>query len=113
MHDNRKDNSKPHFLYVIFDCLLRNVYKYGISSSRLREDGTSPYLDGQVNQANQIAADEQKNRFKGKILIYNIPGRVLALVIEAIHIRLYKIRTGKLPRGNKDFRFFKKKKKDK
>ena len=97
-HRNSNENEEPHHLYEIVDKKDYDTFKYGISSGPISEkDGMSKRMRAQLRIANLIA---DWARFFTRILIYNIPGREEAKRIESEHIKAYKEKHGRRPRGN-------------
>lgn len=97
-HRNSLDNDEPHHLYAIHDKKNREVFKYGISSDPIDEDGWSDRVRDQVNFFNLIAG---WIRFFAEIIKKNIAGRREARKIEDQHIEEFKKKHGRKPRGNR------------
>ena len=100
-HGNSLDNKSPHHLYEIIDVVEDDTFKYGISQDPIEEDGLSKRLREQLNLFNIVAGFI---RFFARILIKNIPDRKEALKIEKDHIKGYKKKHGRKPRGNRKYR---------
>lgn len=96
-HRNSLDNEEPHHLYSIKDKKNKNVFKYGISSDPIGEDGLSDRIRRQLNLFNLIAGWA---RFFAEILMKNIAGRKKARRIEDEYIEKYRKKHGRKPRGN-------------
>ncbi len=96
-HRNRLTNEEKNHLYGIYDKLDDDVFKYGISSDPIEEDGLSKRVKSQVRILN-LAVNWA--RFFGRILKVNIPGREKAKQIEDDKIEEYERINGKRPRGN-------------
>ncbi len=96
-HGNSNKNEKPHHLYEIFDKQKKEVFKYGISSNSIDEDGLSKRVKNQVALFNRLV---NWTRFIGKIIIKNITGRIKAKEIEREYIEAFERKHGKKPRGN-------------
>ena len=96
-HRNSHSNQEPHHLYEIIDKIDNDVFKYGISSDPIDEDGLSKRLRKQIAFLNLI---DNWDRFFGRILLQNIEGRQEAERIETEHIEQYKSKKRRNPRGN-------------
>lgn len=97
-HHNALDSKEPQHLYAIHDRKREDVYKYGISSDPIGEDGLSDRVRDQVNLFNLIAGWA---RFFAEIILRNIPGRRRARQIEDKYIERYRQEHGRKPRGNR------------
>ena len=98
MHGNSKKNQTPNHLYAIYDKEEdESVYKFGISSQALNQDGSSPRANEQVNLFNRVVGWA---RFFARVLVTGIRGRKEALRLEQENIENYELKTGKKPRGN-------------
>jgi len=96
-HGNSKKSKKKHHIYRIYDTFEHDVYKYGISGVRLRRNGKSGRLEGQLRKLNRPISD----RYNGIILYRNVPGRMAALAIELRLVNDYaRENNGSGPRGN-------------
>jgi len=98
-HGNSNKNNKLHHLYEIRDSTDDDVFKFGISHDPIDEDGLSERCREQVDFLN---LGVKWLRFFGRILIRNIPGRIEAKLIEREHIKAYKSKHGRNPRGNRE-----------
>lgn len=96
-HRNRLSNEKMNHLYGIYDKLDDDVFKFGISSDPIEEDGLSKRVKDQVRILN-LAVNWA--RFFGRILKINISGREKARALEEEQIEEYERINGKRPRGN-------------
>lgn len=97
-HKNSDDSEEPHHLYEIVDKVDYDTFKYGISCGPIsKKDGMSKRMRVQLRFANLI---DNWARFFARILIHDIPGRREAKRIERKHIKAYKDKHGKRPRGN-------------
>ena len=99
LHANDKKSNKPNTLYVIFDIIKKVIYKFGITSDPCDGETLPGRARKQVDLFNNVAG---KKRFRAFIILWNIPGRRLALILEKIFIRRHKIETGEKPRGNRE-----------
>lgn len=97
-HRNSLENDAPHHLYAINDRKNKSVFKYGISSDPVGEDGLSERIRKQLNLFNLIAGFA---RFFAEILIRNIPGRKKALKLEDEFITKHEKKYGRKPPGNR------------
>jgi hypothetical protein len=97
LHKNSDDNEDLHHLYEIVDKIDNDTFKYGISCDPIGKDGLSKRMRVQLRFANAI--DEWK-RFFARIILFDIQGRKEAKRIESEHIRTYKEKHGRRPRGN-------------
>lgn len=97
-HGNSNKNPKPHHLYEIRDSEDDDVFKYGISHDPIDEDGYSNRMRVQVNFLN---LGVKWLRFFARILVFDIPGRKEAKRVEREHIRQYREKHGRNPRGNR------------
>lgn len=97
LHGNSLSNPNPHHLYVIYDHQEQNVFKYGISDDPIENDGLSRRIRTQIDFLNRAMGSE---RFTGKVLFKNIPGRAAAKAKEDELIDLYFDEFKKKPRGN-------------
>ena len=84
-------------MYEIIDKIDNDVFKYGISSDPIDEDGLSKRLRKQIAFLNLI---DNWDRFFGRILLQNIEGRQEAERIETEHIEQYKSKKRRNPRRN-------------
>ncbi len=97
-HKNSDDSEELHHLYEIVDKVDHDIFKYGISCGRIsKKDGMSKRMRVQLRFANLI---DDWARFFTRILIHDIPGRREARRIESEHIKAYKEKNGRRPRGN-------------
>jgi len=94
-HGNSLSNENPHHLYEIRDTLIDDVFKYGISDDPIEKNGLSKRIRIQIDYLNRAVGFE---RFAGKILLKNIPGRAKAKEDEFLD--LYFDEHGRKPRGN-------------
>lgn len=99
LHANNKNSNKPNALYAIYDIIKKVIYKYGITSDNYDGENLPARARKQVDLFNNVA---EKKRFRAIIILWNIPGRRLALILERIFIRRHKIETGEKPRGNRE-----------
>ena len=106
MHGNNRNDKRPNVLYVIYYC-GEKVYKFGITAWNYRKGKLPIRVKTQIKTNNKAAPEK---RFWGKILIYNIPGRRIALFLEDCALRLYYLRHGRYPPDND--RHTKRRKKD-
>lgn len=79
MHRNSHQNKRPHHLYEIYDEQEEEVFKYGISSDPIDEDGQSARMKRQVDLLNLAVGWV---RYIARILLRGIPGRKAAELIE-------------------------------
>jgi len=100
-HGNSLNNKSPHHLYEIIDTVEDDTFKYGISHDPIEKDRLSKRLRDQINLYNIVAGFI---RFFARILIKNIPNRKEALKIEKDHIKAYKEKHGRKPRGNRKYK---------
>lgn len=98
MHRNSHKNKRPHHLYEIFDKQEDEIFKYGISSDPIDEDGLSGRIRKQLVILNLAAGWV---RFFARILKLGIPGRKKAEEIEDEFIDQHEATFGKRPRGNR------------
>ena len=98
-HRNKLSNEDPNHLYEIRDKLDNDVFKYGISSDPIDEDGLSKRVRIQLAILNLAV---KWTRFFATILLKEIPGRRAAKEIEQEYIDEYREIHGKPPRGNVD-----------
>jgi len=98
-HRNKLSNKDPNHLYEIRDKLDDDIFKYGISSDPIDEDGLSKRIKNQLDILNLAV---KWIRFFATILLKDIPGRKAAKEIEQDHIDAYKELHNKPPRGNVD-----------
>lgn len=97
-HKNSDDSEELHHLYEIVDKVDNDTFKYGISSGPIsKKDGMSKRMRVQLRLVNLI---DNWARFFIRILIHDIPGRRDAKRIESEHIKEYKDKNGRRPRGN-------------
>lgn len=96
-HNNKNSNKLPHHLYEFIDKKDDDVFKYGISSDPIEEDGLSRRIKVQLRLLNVI---DGWKRFLARILIKNIADRPTAKKIEKDHIKKYEDKNGRRPRGN-------------
>ena len=96
-HGNSKQSLNKQHLYVIYDIEENDIFKYGISDKPIRKDGYSKRMREQVDLLNRAVG---WSRYFAVILIQNIFGREEALDIEDIHIKEYRAKYGRNPRGN-------------
>lgn len=97
VHGNSSLNTNPHHLYEIRDQELDDIFKYGISAEPFGADGLSKRMRVQISFLNLVAGWK---RYKGQVLIKNIPNRIEAWELEDEHIEAYKKVFGIRPRGN-------------
>ena len=97
-HRNSLDSEELQHLYAIHDRKRKDIYKYGISSDPIGEDGLSDRVRDQINLFNLIAGWA---RFFAEIILQNIPGRRKARQIEDKYIEQYRQKHGHKPRGNR------------
>ncbi len=81
LYKNRLENQEEHHLYEIQDGLDDDVFKYGISSDPIEEDGLSSRLRKRIDFMNLVV---NWTRFFGCILIRGIKGRAEAKRLESI-----------------------------
>jgi len=99
IHGNSKESKKKQHLYEIWDTDKEKTIKYGISGSKLNNNGSSKRANNQVNKLNFIA---KFKRFIAKILERDIDGRAKALAREQEMTNEYKKNNdGELPEGQK------------
>jgi hypothetical protein len=98
VHGNSLRNDKPHHLYEIRDKEKGEVFKYGISSGPIDEEGQSLRMRIQVEILNLGA---NWLRYFARILIRGIAGRKKAKEIENQHIQAFQDKNGRKPRGNR------------
>ncbi|MEL7220810.1 MAG: hypothetical protein AAGJ93_05785 [Bacteroidota bacterium] len=98
VHRNSHQNQEPHHLYEFFDQQENEVFKYGISSDPIEEDGLSRRMRRQQDIFNLAAG---WFRYLVKILIKNIPGRKAAEILEDEHLDAFEKENSRLPRGNR------------
>lgn len=90
----------PHHLYVIYDYQYSRILKFGICGEPLLNNGESPRVNKQLTERNNA---EDFIRFRGRILIKDIKGRIRALVKEDDFIDLYRAKyEDEFPRGNRN-----------
>ena len=97
MHRNSHKNKEPHHLYKIYDKEEEELFKYGISSDSIDEDGLSRRIRKQLKILNLAAG---WLRYFARILLENIPGRKRAEEIEDEYIEAFEKEKGRMPRGN-------------
>ncbi len=97
-HRNSLSNDEPHHLYEIRDKVDDDVFKYGISSDPIEDDGLSKRIRVQLDLLNLV---DRWARFFANILVFNIQGREEALRMEDDFIKKYEKEYGKRPRGNR------------
>ncbi len=98
MHRNSLENSEPHHLYKIFDKEEEEVFKYGISSDPVNEDGLSRRIRRQLKILNLAAG---WLRYFARIILENIDGRLRAEELEDEYIETFEKEKGRKPRGNR------------
>jgi len=96
-HRNRLTNEEMNHLYGIYDKLDDDVFKYGVSSDPIEEDGLSKRIRDQLRILN-LAVNWA--RFFARILKVNIHGREKAIEEEEAKINEYERVNGNRPRGN-------------
>ena len=87
----------PNHLYEIIDKEDEDVFKYGISSDPIGEDGLSDRMREQINFLNRLF---EWARFFGRILVFDIPGKKEARRFEKKYIKEYEKLHGRKPKGN-------------
>ncbi len=97
LHGNSKKNPEAFHLYEIIDTEDGDVYKYGISHYPIGKDELSQRIREQVAVFNRVVKEE---RFVGRILLRDIPGRARAEEIEKEYVAAYRAKWGHNPRGN-------------
>ncbi len=97
-HRNSLSNDEPHHLYEIRDKVDDDVFKYGISSDPIEDDGLSKRIRVQLDLLNLV---DRWARFFANILVFDIQGREEALRMEDDFIKKYEKEYGKRPRGNR------------
>lgn len=97
MHRNSNQNHDPHHLYEVWDNQEEEVFKYGISSEPIEEDGLSKRIREQLRDMNLAVG---WLRYIARILLTNILGRLKAKEIEDEHMDAFEQEKGRLPRGN-------------
>ncbi|MBI5914631.1 MAG: hypothetical protein HY842_04585 [Bacteroidetes bacterium] len=97
MHRNSNENELPHHLYEIWDKQDEEVFKYGISSDPIEEDGLSKRIREQVQGLNLAAG---WLRYLARIIISGIINRLAAKAIEDEYMDAFEEKNGRLPRGN-------------
>lgn len=97
MHRNSNQNHDPHHLYEVWDNQEEEVFKYGISSEPIEEDGLSKRIREQLRDMNLAVG---WLRYIARILLTNIFGRLKAKEIEGEHMDAFEQEKGRLPRGN-------------
>lgn len=100
-HGNSLKNNDSHHLYEIRDIQENDIFKYGISQDPIESDGLSKRLRDQINLYNIVAGFI---RFFARILMKNIPNRIEAVKAEKEHIKAYKDKNGRKPRGNRKYK---------
>lgn len=96
-HGNSKLNRNLHHLYEIRDKEFDDIFKYGISAEPIGADGLSKRMRVQISFLNLAVGWK---RYKGHIIIENIPDRITAWDLENEHIEAYRRIFGIRPRGN-------------
>lgn len=96
-HRNSNKNEGPHHLYEIWDKGEDTIFKYGISDDPLEGDHLLDRVREQVYLLNLSAGWV---RYVGRVIIQDIPGRILAKKIENDYIHAYLKAHGNRPRGN-------------
>lgn len=96
-HGNSNKNNKAHHLYAIHDVEEDDVFKYGISSKPIDEDGYSSRMREQVDFLNRAVG---WFRFFAEVLVRGIPGRIKARQLEDEYIEAYHQKHGRNPKGN-------------
>lgn len=96
-HGNSKKSKKQHHLYAIYDKEENDVFKYGISDKRIRDDGYSRRMREQVNFLNRAVG---WLRYFAEIVIRGIIGKTKAEEVEEEYIDAYREKHGRNPRGN-------------
>jgi hypothetical protein len=96
-HGNSMQNDKEHHLYVIYDSLEDDVFKYGISDKPIAANDYSRCMTEQEDYLNRAVG---WSRYKAYILVKHIDGRVMALKLEDQYIKTYHAENGRNPRGN-------------
>ena len=97
MHSNSNQNDKPHHLYEIWDVEEEEVFKYGISSDPIEEDGLSKRIREQMQVLNLGAG---WLRYLARILLTDLRNRIEAKRIEDEYMDAFEERNDRLPRGN-------------
>ena len=98
LHANNKKSKKPNTLYAIFDIFKKVIFKFGITSDPYDGKELPGRARKQVDLFNTVSG---RKRFRALVILWNIPGRRLALLLEKIFIRRHKIEHGEEPRGNR------------
>ncbi len=94
---NSNENDELHHLYSIVDKENEDIFKYGISSDPIDQDGISRRMRKQVYYLNRLY---EWARFFGKIIYFDIPGKRAAREMETKHIKEYELKNGRKPKGN-------------
>ncbi|AEE51649.1 hypothetical protein [Haliscomenobacter hydrossis] len=97
MHRNSNQNQEPHHLYEVWDNQEEEVFKYGISSEPIEEDGLSKRIKEQLRDMNLAVG---WLRYIARILLTSIMGRLKAKELEDEHMDAFELEKGRLPRGN-------------
>jgi len=97
MHRNSNQNQEPHHLYEVWDNQEEEVFKYGISSESIEEDGLSKRIKEQLRDMNLAVG---WLRYIARILLTSIMGRLKAKELEDEHMDAFELEKGRLPRGN-------------
>lgn len=96
-HGNSHKNKREHHLYAIHDVEEDDIFKYGISSKPIGEDGYSKRMREQVDFLNRAVG---WFRFFGEVLVRGIQGRTKARQLEDKFIEAYREKLERNPRGN-------------
>ncbi len=96
-HRNSNNNNGLHYLYEIWDKEEDTIFKFGISDDPVEEDNLLDRVREQVYLLNLSAG---WIRYVGRVILKDIPGRVLAKKIENDYIHAYLKTHGSRPRGN-------------
>ncbi len=92
LHANNKKSDKPNTLYAIFDIFKNVIYKFGVTSDPCDGKNLPGRARKQVDLFNNISGQK---RFRAFIILWNIPGRRIALILEKIFIRRHRIENGR------------------
>ncbi len=97
-HGNSLQNGERHHLYEIVDSEDETVFKYGIYDNPIEADGISKRIREQLELGNLYAGWD---RYFARILLTGIEDRERALEIEDEHIKAFRKKHGRKPRGNR------------
>ncbi|ASU36338.1 DUF6443 domain-containing protein [Mucilaginibacter xinganensis] len=89
---NRKDNSDPHIVYVIFSLDMHGdmiTEKYGISGRQDTDNGSNPRPAYQVNRLNKGLDNAEPGRLYSWVRIARTSNRLQALSLESVLVTAY------------------------